>query len=79
MGNSDPVSPAAHWLHAPLVPNTRPMGGVAAVSDVRMKGGRKGWRGGGGKKNGGESWGGKKRHNVTWAGEETWSDSDGDA
>lgn len=45
MGNIDPVSPAAHWLHAPLVPNARPMGGAAAVSDVRMKGGRKDWRG----------------------------------
>lgn len=38
MDNSDPVSPTAYWLPVSLILPAQPIGAVAAVSDVGMKG-----------------------------------------
>lgn len=42
MDNSDPVSLAAYWLPVSLIPPAEPIGAVATVSDVGMKGQKEG-------------------------------------
>lgn len=42
MDNSDPVSPCAYWLPVSLILPVQPIVAVAAISDVGMKGQKKG-------------------------------------